>query len=174
MSTGTTEAAEMRWAKSWRADPFVASMADRHYSRKTKGAAQFSPPGRVVVLRAEQAAWVSLWPQAQFVDHDWPDAWLCTLFRNEGPLLSSVLIRQAVAATRHEWPDPPRNGMVTFVNPAKIRAKRDPGYCFLAAGFQRVGTTKSGLLVLQLLPSAMPEPAIPLGASQRLLEVSGL
>src|SRR5262249_9134085 len=45
--------------------------------------------------------------------------WICTCFRNESPHLSSELIRQAVTATRWFWPDPPEDGMVTFVNPAR-------------------------------------------------------
>jgi hypothetical protein len=48
--------------------------------------------------------------------------------------------------------------MVTFVDESKTRPKRDPGFCYLMAGFERVGRTKGGLVALQLLPGAMPEP----------------
>ncbi len=41
----------MPWHLSNRADPRGARLADSHYSRKTPGAAQFTPPGRCVVLR---------------------------------------------------------------------------------------------------------------------------
>lgn len=158
------------WCLSWRADPVVSAFADRHYSRKTPGATQFAPPGRIVVLRTLTAAWVSLWPKAEYVDHGWPGAWLCTLFRNEGPSLSSDLIRWAVAATRAEWPEAPAEGMVTFIDPKKTRHKRDPGRCFRKAGFREVGRTKGGLVALQLLPSAMPDAAPCLGSQTTLWE----
>ena len=128
----------MHWSLTWRADPHVAAFADRHYSRKTPGAAQFSPPGRVLVLRSPTAAWVTSFPLAEYVDHAWPGAQVCTLFRNEGPALSSTIIREAVAASRWRW-GCPELGMITFINAKKVRPKRDPGYCFLMAGFKRVG-----------------------------------
>jgi hypothetical protein len=78
------------------------------------------------------------------------------------------LIRDAVAATRYEWGEPPALGMVTFVDAEKVRRKRDPGRCFLRAGFVRVGMTAGGLLALQLLPGAMPAPAPCVGAQLRL------
>jgi hypothetical protein len=49
--------------------------------------------------------------------------------------------------------------MVTFVDPAKTRRKRDPGRCFRRAGWQHAGFTAGGLYVLQQLPAAMPPPA---------------
>lgn len=81
--------------------------------------------------------------------------------------LASVLVRDAVAATRWRWPDVPAFGMITFVDGAKVRRKRDPGRCFLRAGFVRIGTTAGGhgrnpLVVLGLPPDAMPAPAAPL------------
>jgi hypothetical protein len=160
----------MPWTKSWAADPVVARIADRHYSRKTIGADQFAPPGAKLVLRASgPCAWVTLAPQ-QYVDHDYPGAELCTLFRREGgDVLASDLIRAAVAATRWTWPDGPAEGMVTFVDAAKVRHKRDPGRCFLRAGFRRIGVTRGGLVVLRLAPADMPDPLAPLGAQLELV-----
>jgi hypothetical protein len=37
-----------------------------------------------------------------------------------------------------------------------VRAKRDPGRCFLKAGWRRVGTTRGGLVVLRLSPCPQP------------------
>jgi hypothetical protein len=146
---------------SWRADPAVAALADRHYSRKTAGATQFTPPGRVLVLRTvdRTAAWVTLWSLAEFAPlHDWAGAWMNTLFRKEGPGLASDMIRHAVAHTLARWPAVPDLGMVTLIDASKVRHKRDPGRCYLKAGFRRAGFTKGGLHVLQLLPADMPEP----------------
>jgi hypothetical protein len=40
-----------------------------------------------------------------------------------------------------------------------VRPKRDPGRCFVRAGFTRVGQTKGGLVALQMLPDQMPDAA---------------
>lgn len=165
----TSTPSMMAWQRVGRADPRAAALADRHYSRKTPGAPQFSPPGRCLVLLTSdrQAVWVSSWPYAEFAKHDWAGAWLCTLFRNESPALSSVLIVQAIAATRYHWGPPPTLGMVTFVDPARVQSP-NPGHCFKRAGFQRVGHTKSGLVVLQLRPEGMPPAAPALGTQLSL------
>lgn len=150
----------MRWALSHRFDRAAVALADRHYNRRAVGSPQFVPPGRCVVLLSScgRAVWTTSWPFAEYVRHDWPGAWINSLFRNEGAGLSSELIREAVAATRWLWPDVPPLGMLTFVDANRVRRKRDPGRCYLRAGFRRVGTTKGGLVALQLLPDAMPEP----------------
>jgi hypothetical protein len=97
-------------------------------------------------------------------------AWMCAIFRNESPHLSSELIREAVAATRFYWGEPPDLGMITFVDAGKVRHKRDPGRCYLRAGFHNIGKNKGGQVVLQLRPEAMPE-AEPCAGSQRVMEL---
>lgn len=157
----------MIWSRSDRFDPKARDLADRHYNRQKPGTDQFVPPGRCLVLFAAtetgRAFWVTSWPFAEYVKHAWPGAWVCSAFRNEGAGLSSDLIRQAVAATRAYMGVPPPMGMVTFVNRAKVRGKRDFGYCYRMAGFQPCGETKGGLLALQLLPEQMPAPELPHG-----------
>jgi hypothetical protein len=159
----------MRWSESHRFDESVLPMADRHYNRRKVGSPQFVPPGRCVVLKCECALWVTSWPFAQFVRHRWPGAWVNSLFRNEGAGLSSELIREAVAATRWYW-EPPEIGMITFVDAAKVRRKRDPGRCYKRAGFRFVGFTEGGLHAFQLLPCDMPDACAPLGVTLRLEE----
>ncbi len=165
----------MIWRWSWRADPRARHLADRHYSRQKPGATQFVPPGRCVVLYAKagdgEAAWVTSWPFAEWVKHAWAGAWICSLFRNEGAGLSSELIREAVAVTRWRWPEVPELGMVTFVDAGKVRRKRDPGRCYLRAGFSRVGQTGKGLIALQLLEPDMPDPSRPLEAPPETLDL---
>jgi hypothetical protein len=160
----------VNWQRSDRYDPRALPLADRHYNRRKVGSPQFVPPGRNVVLltAAADALWVTSWPFAQYVRHAWPGAWVCSIFRNEGPTLSSVLVREAVAATRAHYGEPPPLGMITFVNADKVRPKRDPGRCFLRAGFRNVGLTAGGLVALQLLPVDMPEPE-PAGGTQAVL-----
>lgn len=157
----------MRWRVSHRFSPIGAAIADRHYSRRTVGSDQFVAPGACLVLvAADKALWVSRLPEPQYVRHAWPDAWECATFRNEGAGLSSELIREAVAATRWRYGEPPSAGMITFVDPERTRHKRDPGRCFVRAGFDRLDerTKKRGLVVLRLAPSAFPLAEPPLGA----------
>ena len=152
----------MTWRLSHRYDPVAAAIADRHYNRQHVGSPQFVAPGRcLVLLHDSPALWVTSWPFAEYVKHAWAGAMVCSAFRNEGVALSSTLILEAVAVTRWRWPNVPALGMVTFVNRDKVRPKRDPGFCFLRAGFVNVGETKGGLVALQLPPDAWPQALEP-------------
>lgn len=149
------------WRLSHRADIYALPLADRHYNRQKPGTPQFVPPGRCMVLLSENAdaLWVTSWPFAEYVKHAWPGAWVNSLFRSEaqGYLLSSDLIREAVAITRSFYGDAPPLGMVSFINTQKTKHKRDPGRCYRKAGFKHVGYTKKGLVVMQMLPEEMPD-----------------
>jgi hypothetical protein len=158
------------WTLSDRFDPAVLPLADRHYNRQKIGSPQFVPPGRCLVLKRPDAFWVTSWPFAEYTRHAWAGAWVCSAFRNEGDVLSSELVRAAVAASRWRWPDIPPIGMVTFVDPTKTRRKRDPGRCFRRAGFRPAGHTAGGLVALLLEPPDMPDPAPPIGAQYDLLD----
>jgi len=120
-------------------DPAALALADRHYSRRRPGSGQIGQPGRklVLVTPCERAVWLTHWPYAHLaLDH--LDAWRCSIFRNEAPapeLLSSQLISAAMALTAQLWPERPADGWVTWVDPRKVRRKRDPGRCFLRAGW---------------------------------------
>lgn len=168
----------MRWIESWRADPVARELADRHYNRQKVGSKQFVPPGRCIVLvtHDQKAFWISSFPIAKYVKHAWAGAWMCTAFRNEGAGLSSELITEAVAATlwlaaqTPSWcegepgiPTVPHHGFVSFVDPVKTRAKSDPGYCYLKAGWTRLEerTQEDNLVVYQLLPRDFPPAAPP-------------
>jgi len=148
------------WMESHRADAEIVHLADRHYNRQKIGAPQFAPPGRCLVLKTQgrNAFWITSYPFAEYVKHEWAGAWVNSAFRNESEHLSSELIREAVAWSRYKW-ETPKLGMVTFVNADKVRRKRDPGRCFIRAGFRNVGHTKGGLIALQILPEDMPKPA---------------
>lgn len=126
-----------------------------------------------MVLTAQTATgmayWVTSWPFAEWVKHDWKGAWMCSAFRNEGAGRSSRLIRQAVAATRAFFGDPPELGMVTFVDPKHVREKDDPGHCFIIAGFRPCGFTQGGLPALQMLPGKMPPAEPPMDLQMELI-----
>lgn len=156
----------MRWALSHRFDRAALPLADRHYNRQKVGTPQFVPPGRCLVMRTVcgRAVWVTSWPYAEFTKHAWAGAWVNSMFRNEGAGLSSELIREAISATISNWPQVPSLGMVTFVDASKVRHKRDPGRCYIKAGFKRVGETNGGLVALQLLADGMPLAVAPIGS----------
>lgn len=141
------------WTQIQKADWRALRLADRHYTRQKPGTPQFCRPGHNLVLLTEdeQALWVT-W--AGIRDDGW-DAWECTMFRNEGPYLSSHLIVLALGITRHLWGLPPADGIITYVG-QHLR-----GGCFHAAGFRRAGCSKSGKTLLQLPPDRMPPPLEP-------------
>jgi hypothetical protein len=55
------------------------------------------------------------------------------------------------------WGKPPLEGLITFVDPKKVRPKANPGYCFLRAGFTICGSTPKGLIVLRCAPENFPK-----------------
>ena len=156
----------MTWTVTHRFHQPSRLIADRHYNRQKPGTPQFVPPGRCLVLleNSAQALWVTSWPFAEYVKHAWPGAWVNSLFRREGGIEASEMILQAIAHTLHQWPQPPELGMVSFVDPKKVkptmrRGKPIYGYCYLKAGFKHVGYTKGGLWTWQMLPHEMPAAA---------------
>ncbi|HWA21808.1 MAG TPA: hypothetical protein VG735_05370 [Caulobacterales bacterium] len=162
-----------RWCASHRADPAAARLADRHYNRQKIGSPQFAPTGSCAVFLTDcgRAFWITSAPLAEWVKHAWAGAWICSAFRSEGAGTASELIRQAVAATRAHYGEPPALGMVTFIDRKKVRPimhRGAPmwGYTYRKAGFIDAGETKGGLLALQLLPEAMPGPLV---ANQRTM-----
>jgi len=159
------------WVLSHRFDRDALPLADRHYNRQKPGTNQFVPPGRCVVLltKGADALWVSSWPFAQYVRHAWAGAWVCSCFRNESGVLSSLLIREAVAITKWVWPEVPAQGIVTFIDTTKVRKKRDWGRCYRKSGWKPCGWTQGGLFALQLLPCDMPEALAPEGAQLWLI-----
>jgi len=158
----------MEWELSFRADPDARRIADRHYNRQNPGTSNFTPPGRCLVLKTRGAVWSTSWPYPEYVLHEWAGAWVNSLFRRESGPKASILIRDAVAATRWHWPETPALGMVTFINRDKVKPKTDYGFCYLRAGFEICGETKGGLLALRLPPERMPEAQAPKDAQERL------
>lgn len=126
-------------------DPEMRMLADRHYSRRTVGARQFSYAGRKLVLRdtAGDVLFVWMWPQDE-MRMDGQTGYNCAIFRNEGSRLSSEIIREAEGAAFDKWGP---NRVYTYVNAKKIQSS-NPGYCFQQAGWRKIGLSKSGLVLL--------------------------
>ena len=114
------------------------AMADRHYSRKTRGAALFVGPGRKIVLRNTEGSWVFVWRNA-LLREDGQTGWECTIFRNESEELSSEIILKCETYVEGR--------KFTYVEPSKIKSV-NPGYCFKKAGWKQIGHNKDGRLVL--------------------------
>jgi hypothetical protein len=172
MTAATPGQAASPWRVSDRYDPRAVALADRHYSRQKPGTPQFIPPGRYVALISadKTAVWVTSW--AKYRMDAWRGAWVNTIFRKEGPGLASDMIRYAVAHTRAAWPQVPDLGMVTFIDPSKVKPKQHPGYCYLCAGFEYAGKTRKGLHVLRLAPIRCPQPEAVPGSQMSLEDVA--
>ena len=159
------------WHHVKRGDDTARSVADAHYNRQSVGAAMFAPPGRAFILTtAGPSLWITSYPYAEFTLHRWAGAWVCSAFRrNDADPCASTLIRDAVAATRAHYGEPPPMGMITFIDRSKVaplHTRKGPvwGYTYRKAGFVDAGETKGGLLALQLWPDAMPAPERAIGA----------
>lgn len=122
-------------------------MYERHYSayryvdgrKRTK----FVGPGEKVVLRTASANALLVW--RRFIDDSGQQGINCAVFRNESAHRSSRLIRQADQIADVLWPD---SRHYTYIDPSRI-ASRNPGFCFLAAGWRKCGRTKGGLLIME-------------------------
>ena len=128
---------ESTWEIVTKFDKGGAMLADRHYSRRTVGSAQFMPPGQTLVLATRDRKAIFGWwrphPDAGITPMNGLDGWTCTIFRNESRALSSALILQAesrLSAKHSCGPD----GLLTCVFDSKVKSV-NPGFCFKRAGW---------------------------------------
>lgn len=128
-------------------DRACLKLYERHYScyqyRDGRKRSQFVGPGEKVVLRTEHADALFVW--RKFISDNGQQGINCAVFRNESRHRSSDLIRQACAIADCLWPNSRR---YTYVDTKRVRS-RNPGFCFLVAGWRKCGWTKSGLLILE-------------------------
>lgn len=131
------------WRRVPKRSAVARALADRHYSRQTIGADDFIPPGRCLVLVTPCGR--ATWAVVENRDPVGALRWRCTIFRNEGAGLSSDLVRAATSATfdywRRHYHGLPVAPLRTEVDPAATRRKRDPGRCFIRAGWRVVAVT---------------------------------
>jgi len=123
-----------------------------HYSRQNPASPTFTGNGAsmVMVTGDGMAVW-SVIHQRVVASTEW--RWRCNVFRRVGGGRASDLIRFATEATRiglrRRYGALPAVPLTTEVDPKKVRHKRDPGRCFIRAGWRVIGTTKSGLIRLE-------------------------
>jgi hypothetical protein len=126
-------------------DPEMAMLADRHYSRRTPGARQFSNSGRKLVLRDALGQVLFIWmfpfPELRF---DSQTGYNCAMFRNESLRRSSEIILEAEQFAVEKWGP---NRFYTFIDASKIKSV-NPGYCFKMAGWKQEGFSKGGKVIL--------------------------
>jgi len=102
-------------------------------------------PGEKCVLIGRDGRALFVW--RKFKDGSGQQGINCAVFRNEGPELSSDLIKEADRIAFKKWPE---ERHYTYVNGAKIKSV-NPGYCFKMAGWRECGKTKGGLTILERL-----------------------
>jgi len=123
----------------------MAALADRHYSRRTVGDRQFLPPGRTIVIRNTEGTLLFGWNwQYDWKRADLQTGYYCSIFRNESARLSSEVILECEQIAIEKWG---LDRMYTFIDGRALRGT-NPGYCFLMAGWHRVGRTMSGKEIL--------------------------
>lgn len=132
-------------------DDTARAIFDRHYSRYVYADGRkprlFVGPGEKMVLLWADAAALFVW--RKFISANQQTGINCAVFRNEGTVKSSDMIRQA-----QEIADD-RFGIerhYTYVAATKV-ASANPGYCFKMAGWRFCGRTKHRKLhILESLP----------------------
>ena len=134
------------WVVTRDGDDSGRAIFDRHYSRYHYADGRrpmlFVGPGEKLVLLRHDARALFVW--RRFRSADGQQGINCAIFRNEGPELSSQLIREADALADARWPG---ERHYTYVAPRKIRST-NPGFCFQAAGWRRCGVTKRRKFVI--------------------------
>ena len=133
------------WRLSHKADKLGCQLADRHYSRRKIGAPQFMPPGETIVMVAPELPAVWGWwrphPRSGIKAMNGLDGWTCTIFRNESPVLSSLLVLEAEEFLRGYTIGP--DGLLTYIKDSAVRSL-NPGCCFKKAGYRTAGRSRDG------------------------------
>jgi hypothetical protein len=137
------------WYAVSRADARAAALYRRHYSAEKNARAgirdlDFMGPGETMVLLTGDCRALFAWQHNTTPRLDGQAGVICTVLRNEGPNLSSDLIREACALAWTRWPG---ERLFTYVWPVKIRST-NPGACFRHAGWRRCGQNADGRLIL--------------------------
>jgi hypothetical protein len=99
-------------------------------------------PGEYIMLITAKGDALFVW--RKFKDNSGQQGINCSIFRNESNRLSSEMILAAEVYANRKWPN---ERLYTYINPRKIKSK-NPGCCFIKAGWQRCGITKRNALII--------------------------
>ncbi len=136
------------WISVRDGDYRALALYKRHYSYRALKNGRlhntFVGPGEKMVLLSLDCKALFVWQKSTVERYDKQSGIRCSVFRNEGGILSSLLIEEACQLAEKRWPG---ERLFTYVNGTKVRST-NPGYCFLKAGWRRTGTNKDGRLAL--------------------------
>lgn len=129
----------------------------RHYSARQgpRKVQQFTGPGEKLVLIGLDADALWVWQRNTVTRLDGQTGVCCAVFRNEGNVRSSLLIREAMRLAWERWPG---ERLFTFVDAERAAARRskrsEPGHCFIVAGWTLLEerTKENGLRILEAAP----------------------
>lgn len=143
------------WTVTHKGDAYARSLADKHYTRQTPGAAMFTRPGYSAVLIYPGAVWV--WWRPKWEDgrpgtarKDGLRALECTLFRRE-PECDVQASSLVAAAEAYLWTQEVREALhldtagtidwlLTAIGVAQTQHRRSrhakPGVCYRKAGWK--------------------------------------
>lgn len=136
------------WYETKDGDPQALTLFERHYScyhyKDGRVRKLFCGPGEKTVLITGDGKAIFVW--RKFIDASGQKGINCAVFRNEGHVKSSVLIREAMSVAWKRWPN---ERLYTYVKASAIKSP-NPGYCFKKAGWHGCGKTKThGLVILE-------------------------
>jgi hypothetical protein len=137
------------WLPAQDGDPRALALYQRHYSCMNQRPLnrQFMPPGEKMVLLTQACDALFGWLRNTVERYDKQVGVCCQIFRNESPILSSVLIEEACELAWQKWPS---ERLFTYVDASKVRSV-NPGACFKYAGWRQCGRSKAGLVLLERL-----------------------
>ena len=130
------------WIPVQDGDVRLHNIARRHYSyRPKKGsmARRVVGPGEYIALLTADCSAAFVWRYGLMWNRD-GRALMCSLFRNDGPYLSSALIVDAERWAVRRWGE---TEAITWVRPSAVQSP-NPGYCFLVAGWRKIGKSVDG------------------------------
>jgi len=150
------------WLSVRRTDERAYALYRRHYSA-SKGArwrrvgnTNVTSAGQTMVLLSQCGRALFVWLRCMVPRLDAQLGVNCAVFRNEGPDLSSTLIREADELAWRRWPDERRH--FTYVDGAQTTQRRSrhaaAGACFRHAGWRECGASKTGLVLLERVAEA--------------------
>lgn len=135
------------WIVGQDGEPELMEIFLRHYSARHykdgRIRSKFVGPGQHIVLTTPKREALFVWQK--FFNASGEKGINNAIFRNESKILSSDLIREADAIADHVWPG---ERHYTYVRAEAIKS-RNPGWCFICAGWQHCGRTKRGLFILE-------------------------
>lgn len=144
---------EGNWLAVQRTDARAFALYRRHYSFKknarwrTPGNTNVTGSGQTMVLLSQMGDALFVWLRNTVQRLDKQVGVNCAIFRNEGASLSSDLIREADDLAWQRWTDEPRH--FTYIDASEVRHKRDPGRCFIKAGWRKCGVSANGKLLFE-------------------------